>query len=142
VTVEASKPHTSGLMRLPIMIGSFFALTAVMAGAFGAHGLRNLVSERSLEVFQTAVTYQMYHVIALVLVALLAGFGLSRRWLGLAAGFFVAGILLFSGSLYTLVLTEIRWIGPVTPMGGVCFMIGWILLLTAGVGQQTNQERG
>jgi len=142
VTVEASKPHTSGLMRLPIMIGSFFALTAVMAGAFGAHGLRNLVSERSLEVFQTAVTYQMYHAIALVLVALLAGFGLSRRWLGLAAGFFVAGILLFSGSLYTLVLTEIRWIGPVTPMGGVCFMIGWILLLTAGVGQQTNQERG
>ncbi|MBK1873090.1 MULTISPECIES: DUF423 domain-containing protein [unclassified Marinobacter] len=124
------------------MIGSFFALTAVMAGAFGAHGLRNLVSERSLEVFQTAVTYQMYHAIALVLVALLAGFGLSRRWLGLAAGFFVAGILLFSGSLYTLVLTEIRWIGPVTPMGGVCFMIGWILLLTAGVGQQTNQERG
>ncbi|MBK1886325.1 MULTISPECIES: DUF423 domain-containing protein [Marinobacter] len=124
------------------MIGSFFALTAVMAGAFGAHGLRNLVSERSLEVFQTAVTYQMYHAIALVLVALLAGFGLSRRWLGLAAGFFVAGILLFSGSLYTLVLTEIRWIGPVTPMGGVCFMIGWLLLLTAGVGQQTNQERG
>ncbi|MFP3977130.1 DUF423 domain-containing protein [Marinobacter sp. KMM 10035] len=124
------------------MIGAFFALTAVMAGAFGAHGLRNLVSERSLDVFQTAVSYQMYHAIALVLVALLAGFGLSRRLLGLAAGFFVAGILLFSGSLYTLVLTDIRWVGPVTPMGGVCFMIGWILLLTAGVGQQTNQERG
>ncbi|WP_309044771.1 DUF423 domain-containing protein [Marinobacter sediminicola] len=124
------------------MIGAFFALTAVMAGAFGAHGLRNLASERSLDVFQTAVTYQMYHAIALVLVALLTGFGLSRRLLGLAAGFFVAGILLFSGSLYTLVLTDIRWVGPVTPMGGVCFMIGWILLLTAGVGQQTNQERG
>lgn len=139
---ESTKPHTSGLMRLPIVIGAFFALTAVMAGAFGAHGLRNLVSERSLEVFQTAVTYQVYHAIALVLVALLAGFGLSRRLLGLAAGFFVAGILLFSGSLYTLVLTDIRWVGPVTPMGGVCFMIGWILLLTAGVGQQTNQKRG
>nr|WP_298452664.1 DUF423 domain-containing protein [uncultured Marinobacter sp.] len=129
-------------MRLPIMIGAFFALTAVMAGAFGAHGLRNLVSERSLDVFQTAVTYQMYHAIALVLVALLTGFGLSRRLLGLAAGFFVVGILLFSGSLYTLVLTDLRWVGPVTPMGGVCFMIGWILLLTAGVGQQTNQKRG
>ncbi|WP_366521678.1 DUF423 domain-containing protein [uncultured Marinobacter sp.] len=124
------------------MIGAFFALTAVMAGAFGAHGLRNLVSERSLDVFQTAVTYQMYHAIALVLVALLTGFGLSRRLLGLAAGFFVVGILLFSGSLYTLVLTDLRWVGPVTPMGGVCFMIGWILLLTAGVGQQTNQKRG
>ncbi|WP_193601562.1 DUF423 domain-containing protein [Marinobacter salexigens] len=129
-------------MRLPILIGAFFALTAVMAGAFGAHGLRNLVSERSLEVFQTAVTYQMYHAIALVLVALLTGFGLSQRLLGLAAGFFVAGILLFSGSLYTLVLTDLRWVGPITPMGGVCFMIGWILLLTAGVGQQTDQSRG
>ncbi len=119
-------------MRLPLVTGAFFALTAVMAGAFGAHGLRNLVSGRSLEVFQTAASYQMYHAIALVLVALLSGFGLSRRLLALAGGFFFAGILLFSGSLYTLVLTDIRWVGPITPMGGVCFMIGWALLLTAG----------
>lgn len=76
-------------MRSPIVIGAFFALTAVMAGAFGAHGLRNLVSERSLDVFQTAVTYQMYHAIALVLITLLSGFGLSRRLLGFAAGFFL-----------------------------------------------------
>lgn len=109
-----------------------------MAGAFGAHGLRNLVSERSLEVFQTAVAYQMYHAIALVLVALFSGFGLSRRLLTLAAGFFLAGILLFSGSLYTLVLTDMRWVGPITPLGGLCFMIGWALLLIAGVRQQTN----
>jgi len=125
-------------MRLPIIFGAFFALTAVMAGAFGAHGLRNLVSERSLEVFQTAAAYQMYHGIALVLIALLSGFGLSRRLLSLSAGFFLAGILLFSGSLYTLVLTDMRWVGAITPLGGLCFMIGWALLLTAGVRQQTN----
>ncbi len=142
MTAESVKLHTPGLMRLPIVAGAFFALMAVMAGAFGAHGLRNVVSERSLEVFQTAVTYQMYHAIALVLVALLSGFGLSRRLLGFAAGFFLAGILLFSGSLYTLVLTDIRWVGPITPMGGVCFMIGWALLLTAGARRQANKDRG
>src|SRR5690554_1167446 len=129
-------------MRLPIITGAFFAVTAVMAGAFGAHGLRNIASERSLEVFQTAVTYQMYHAIALVLVALLSGFGLSRRRLSLAAGFFSLGILLFSGSLYTLVLTDIRWVGPITPLGGICFMIGWALLLTVGLRQNGTQNRG
>ncbi|PHQ25541.1 hypothetical protein CLH62_13540 [Marinobacter guineae] len=115
------------------MAGGVLALLAVMAGAFGAHGLRGLVSERGLEVFQTAVTYQMYHSIALVLVAILAALGLSRKLLGWAAGFYLAGILLFSGSLYLLVLTEIRWIGPVTPLGGVCFMVGWALLIAAGI---------
>lgn len=122
--------------------GALFALTAVMAGAFGAHVLRDLLSERSLEVFQTAVTYQMNHAIALVLVSILSGFGLSRRLLGLAAGFFFAGILLFSGSLYTLVLTDVRWVGPVTPVGGVCFIIGWALLLAAGARRQAHQDRG
>ncbi|WP_417567416.1 DUF423 domain-containing protein [Marinobacter sp.] len=104
-----------------------------MAGAFGAHGLRSLVSERGLEVFQTAVTYQMYHSIALVLVAVLSVLGLSRKLLGWAAGFYLAGILFFSGSLYLLALTEIRWIGPITPLGGVCFMVGWALLIAAGI---------
>ena len=138
MTADHIKPQSRSLMRLPLMAGSFFALTAVMAGAFGAHGLRNLVSERSLEVFQTAVTYQMYHALALILVTLLSGLGLSRRLLGLAAGFFLTGTLLFSGSLYALVLTDIRWVGPITPMGGVCFMVGWALLITAGVRRQAN----
>nr|WP_197083888.1 DUF423 domain-containing protein [Marinobacter subterrani] len=104
-----------------------------MAGAFGAHGLRGLVSERDLEVFQTAVTYQMYHAIALVMVALLSGMGLSRKLLGWAAGFYLAGIALFSGSLYLLVLTDVRWFGPVTPVGGACFMVGWVLLIISGI---------
>ncbi|AOY90349.1 hypothetical protein BKP64_17320 [Marinobacter salinus] len=118
-------------MRAPLVLGAALALLAVMAGAFGAHGLRGAVSERSLEVFQTAVSYQMYHAIALVLVTLLSGLALNRRLLGLAAGFFLAGILLFCGSLYVLVLTEIRWAGPITPLGGVCFMVGWAMLVAA-----------
>lgn len=142
MTAEPENKQALGLMRFPIIIGAFFALTAVMAGAFGAHGLRNLVSERSLEVFQTAVTYQMYHAIALVLITLLSGLGLSRRLLGFSAGFFLVGILLFSGSLYTLVLTDIRWVGPITPLGGLCFMIGWALLLMAGARLSVNRNRG
>lgn len=138
MTVESEYAPAPGLLRLPMIAGAFFALTAVMAGAFGAHGLRNLVSERSLDVFHTAVSYQVYHGIALVLVTLLSGFGFPRRLLRWGSGFFLAGIVLFSGSLYALVLTNIHWIGPVTPMGGLCFMIGWALLLIAGVRRQAN----
>jgi len=119
-------------LRPALVLGALFALLAVMAGAFGAHGLRGVIDERGLEVFQTAVTYQIYHSLALILVAILPVAGLSRRLLGIAAGFFVAGILLFSGSLYLLVLTDLRWIGPVTPVGGIGFMVGWILVLMAG----------
>ncbi len=119
-------------LRPALVLGALFALLAVMAGAFGAHGLRGVVDARGLEVFQTAVTYQIYHSLALILVAILPVAGLSRRLLGIAAGFFVAGILLFSGSLYLLVLTDLRWMGPVTPVGGIGFMVGWILVLMAG----------
>jgi uncharacterized membrane protein YgdD (TMEM256/DUF423 family) len=125
-------------MRLPLVLGGCFALLAVMAGAFGAHGLHGYISERGLEVYQTAVTYQMTHAIALILVALLSACGLSRRLLGLSAGFYVAGVLLFSGSLYTLALTDIRWIGPITPVGGLCFIIGWGFLIAAGVRQKAH----
>lgn len=123
-------------MRLPLVLGALLALLAVMAGAFGAHGLRAIVSARGLEVFQTAVTYQVYHSIALVLVAILAGMGLHRQLLAVASGFFLAGTLLFSGSLYLLVLTDIRWAGPITPIGGVCFMVGWGLVMIAGLRRQ------
>ena len=119
-------------LRPALVLVALFALLAVMAGAFGAHGLRGVIDERGLEVFQTAVTYQIYHSLALILVAILPVAGLSRRLLGIAAGFLVAGILLFSGSLYLLVLTGLRWMGPVTPVGGIGFMVGWILVLMAG----------
>lgn len=133
MTVESVQDNSNRLPAAPLVAGACLALLAVMAGAFGAHGLRSVVSERGLEVFQTAVTYQMYHSLALVLVAVLAGQGLSANLLRWASGFFLAGILLFSGSLYLLVLTEIRWVGPITPLGGTCFMVGWALVIASGL---------
>lgn len=129
-----------GVTRWILLVGALFALTGVMAGAFGAHGLRQMVSPRGLEVFQTGVTYQMYHALALLAVAVLSGLGLAHRWLKAAAGFFIAGILLFSGSLYGLVLLELKALGPVTPMGGLCFMIGWICLVIAAVKRHPENE--
>jgi uncharacterized membrane protein YgdD (TMEM256/DUF423 family) len=80
----------------------------------------------------------MTHAIALILVALLAAFGVNRRLLIFSAGFYLTGILFFSGSLYLLALTEIRWIGPITPIGGLCFIIGWGFLIAAGLARKVR----
>jgi len=109
----------------------------VALGAFGAHGLRGKVEERLLETFQTAVQYQMIHALALLIVAILMLQSGRNLTLDIAAGGFVVGILLFSGSLYGLVLTDMRWLGPVTPLGGLCFIAGWAALVAAGL-QQLN----
>lgn len=130
--MTALKP-SEAVIRWALMMGALAGLLAVMAGAFGAHGLRHVVSERGLEVFQTAVSYQMYHALVLVLASLMPALGLSQRLLGVACGFWLAGIVLFSGSLYLLVLSGHHWLGPVTPIGGVCFMIGWALLVAAAL---------
>ncbi len=130
--MTALKP-SEAVIRWALMMGALAGLLAVMAGAFGAHGLRHVVSERGLEVFQTAVSYQMYHALVLVVASLMPALGLSQRLLGVACGFWLAGIVLFSGSLYLLVLSGHHWLGPVTPVGGVCFMIGWALLVAAAL---------
>ncbi len=130
--MTALKP-SEAVIRWALMMGALAGLLAVMAGAFGAHGLRHVVSERGLEVFQTAVSYQMYHALVLVVASLMPALGLSQRLLGVARGFWLAGIVLFSGSLYLLVLSGHHWLGPVTPVGGVCFMIGWALLVAAAL---------
>jgi len=130
--VTALKP-SEAVIRWALVMGAVGGLLAVMAGAFGAHGLRHVVSERGLEVFKTAVSYQMYHALILVAASLMPALGLSRRLLGIACGFWLAGIVLFSGSLYLLVLSGHHWLGPVTPIGGVCFMIGWALLVAAAL---------
>jgi uncharacterized membrane protein YgdD (TMEM256/DUF423 family) len=130
--VTALKP-SEAVIRWALVMGAVGGLLAVMAGAFGAHGLRQVMSERGLEVFQTAVSYQMYHALILVAASMMPALGLSRRLLGIACGFWLAGIVLFSGSLYLLVLSGHHWLGPVTPIGGVCFMIGWALLVAAAL---------
>lgn len=108
-------------------LGALFAGLAVAAGAFGAHGLKSRLAPDMLDVFETAARYEMYHALALFVVAWAVA-----RWpesgAGVAGWCFVAGILVFSGSLYVLALTGIRWLGAVTPIGGVAFLIGWGVL--------------
>ncbi len=103
-----------------ILIGALLACVGVGAGAFAAHGLRKVVTAARLETFEVAVRYQMYHAIAVILAGLLD--------VPQASWCFLGGILIFSGSLYLLVLTEQRWLGAVTPVGGLLFLAGWILL--------------
>ena len=109
------------------ILGAVSAFVAVAAGAFGAHGLKSRLSAEMLSVFETAVRYQTYHALAL----LAAAWAVSQ-WPGRAAvsagWLFVAGTVLFSGSLYALALTGIRSLGAITPLGGLCFLAGWICL--------------
>jgi uncharacterized membrane protein YgdD (TMEM256/DUF423 family) len=117
--------------RLFLMIGALSGAISVAAGAFGAHALRARVEPRLLEVFETGARYQMYHALALLAVAWIAG--RTPGTLSSAAGWlFIAGTVLFSGSLYAMTFTGIRALGAITPLGGVCFIAGWVCLaLTA-----------
>ena len=120
-----------------IIAAAIFGGLAVAIGAFGAHGLENITKdEKILHGFQTGVQYQMYHALALLALAILFESFSSQlmRW---AANCFITGILLFSGSLYLLTFlkiegsTAIRFVGPITPIGGLFFIAGWLLLLLA-----------
>ena len=111
--------------RAVTVCGAAGALLAVAAGAFGAHGLRQQLEPAALAVWGTAADYQMYHSLALLALGLAHPAALDPRWHRVAARCFVAGIVLFSGSLYLLALTGIRPLGMVTPLGGVLFLVGW-----------------
>lgn len=114
---------------------AIYGATAVGLGAWRAHGLANLLDPSELATIGTAVTYQFYHTLALCICGLagtcLAEPQLRRAW-GLAAILLALGTLLFSGSLYALVWLEWRWLGPVTPLGGLSMIIGWLGLGRAG----------
>jgi uncharacterized membrane protein YgdD (TMEM256/DUF423 family) len=116
--------------RIFLILAALSGFLAVAFGAFGAHGLRERLAPDMLAVFEVAVRYQMYHALALVGVALALA-----RWpssaLQAAGWCFVAGTIIFSGSLYVLTLTGMRWLGAVTPIGGVAFLAGWGLLAWA-----------
>lgn len=122
-------------MKLMLMSGAFFAMISVILGAFGAHGLKGQLPERYMNAFETGVQYQMYHALALFLVVLVhkAVPALSDNLLAWSGWFMVLGIVLFSGSLYALALTQIKWFGPITPLGGLCFIAGWFCLFLAAV---------
>jgi uncharacterized membrane protein YgdD (TMEM256/DUF423 family) len=114
-------------------VGALAAGIGVALGAFGAHGLKDRVAPDLLAVFETGVRYHMYHALALLAV----GWATSR-WSGTslqAAGWlFLVGIVVFSGSLYLLALTGMRWLGAITPLGGLCFLLGWASLAWAVLG--------
>ncbi len=113
-----------------IPIAALSGFISVAAGAFGAHALKSRLDAEMLAVFEVGVRYQMYHAFALIVAA-----WAQTRWPGApvtAAGwFFVVGTLLFSGSLYALSLTGLRWLGAVTPLGGLAFLLGWACLAAA-----------
>jgi uncharacterized membrane protein YgdD (TMEM256/DUF423 family) len=114
--------------RVFFSLGALSAFMAVAAGAFGAHALRGRLTPDQLAIFETGARYQMYHALALLAVAWAA-----VRWpsgaIQAAGWLFLAGTVLFCGSLYALALTGVRWLGAITPLGGVAFLVGWALLV-------------
>jgi len=123
-------------MKLFLIIGTILAGLAVALGAFGAHGLKKLVDAETVAVYQTGVQYQMYHALALIALGILAQRGGSTL-MNYAGFFFIGGIVLFSGSLYLLSSfkamnkTVPGFVYPITPLGGILFILGWIFLLFA-----------
>ena len=120
------------MIHLFFAFGSGFALIAVITGAFAAHALKTRLSPDMFQIFEVAVRYQMYHALGLIAVAWAAS-QWSSQLITVSGWLFVAGIVIFSGSLYILSLTGIRWLGAITPVGGVAFIIGWGCLLWAAI---------
>jgi len=116
--------------RVFFTIGAWFAFAGVAAGAFGAHSLKSRINTEMLLVFEVGVRYQMYHAFGLIAAA-----WVQAKWpfaLATSGGwFFVAGIILFSGSLYLISLSGLRWLGAITPIGGAAFLVGWVCLALA-----------
>ena len=122
----------SPMLKFILCSGAGSAMLAVILGAFGAHGLKGKISEHFLSVYQTGVQYQLIHALALILVGLLYQRFTTPPFV-LVALLFLCGTLLFSGSLYGLALGGPRWLGPITPLGGMCFICGWGALIYAVV---------
>lgn len=118
--------------RTWVFIGCLLAGTGVAAGAFGAHALRDVLDAASLDIYHTAARYQLVHALALIGVGIMAQVWPDRRW-RLAGWLFTAGTLVFSGSLYVLAMTGVGWLGAVTPVGGACFLAGWLLAALAAI---------
>lgn len=120
------------MSRILFALGAVSALIGVAAGAFAAHGLRSVLTPERLGTFETAVRYQMYHALGLLAVAWAAARWPGGLW-GWSGGLLAVGTLLFSGSLYALALTGVRWLGAITPVGGVCFLAGWVVATVAAL---------
>lgn len=121
------------MQKLFLILSSISGILAVSLGAFGAHALKDkLESNGYLDTYQTAVSYQFYHTLALLGIAILAS-RIESSWLNYAGYSMAIGILIFSGSLYVLSFTGIRWLGAITPLGGLAFIAGWLCLLITAI---------
>lgn len=122
------------LAQLALLTGAAYGFLGVAFGAFGAHALKARLSADMLSVWKTAVEYQLYHALALLIVGLIAT---QRPSIAItnAALCFAVGVLLFSGSLYVMALSGVRWLGAITPIGGVLFLVGWALVFWAALKQ-------
>lgn len=121
--------------RICIIAGAVFGLLGVAGGAMGAHWLRNILDPGDLNTFEIGIRYQMYHALALLATGVLAGHWRSA-WFTLACGLFTAGVVLFSGSLYTLAFTGIGLFGAIAPLGGICLIAGWASLVVGALGHR------
>ena len=127
------------MLKALLLISAASGFIAVALGAFGAHGLKGKLPDNMMSAFETGVQYQSIHTLAILATCLLSLHFGRGVWFQYAGSSFALGILLFSGSLYGLALTGMRWLGPVTPLGGLFFLIGWALLLVATIKHISNQ---
>lgn len=117
-------------MKLFIILGALNGFIAVALGAFGAHGLEGKIPDKYLETWQTAVQYQMFHALGLLVLGLLAG-KIDSPLINWSGWLMLIGIILFSGSLFVLSVTQIKVLGAITPLGGVSFLVAWVLMIIA-----------
>lgn len=116
--------------KIPLLLAAILLVLAVIFGAFGAHALKDKLSIEMLQTYNTAVDYHFYHALGLLLVGVLAT-QMPSALLNWSAACLTVGVLIFSGSLYVLAITGIKWLGAITPIGGLGFIAGWVLLFIA-----------
>lgn len=116
------------MIKFQIIIGAFFSLMTVVLGAFGAHALKDILDDYGQSIYNKAVLYQMFHALGILIVALINNLFLDCSF-NIIIYLFAIGIILFSGSLYILAITKIKWLGMITPIGGMLFIIGWLILI-------------
>ncbi len=119
-----------------LVIGGVNAMLSVLLGAFAAHALKDQLSTEYLKVFKTGVEYQFYHALGLILIGIVATQWAPNTLIKSSGWLMLIGIILFSGSLYILSITQIRWLGAITPFGGVSFVIAWILFIIGIINAQ------